>query len=227
MMFRSVILIALLVTGFTGCGGGGGGDDSESGNARTGIRVVHSAIDAVPVDAAVAGDDGALLTRIRFSFPSQYGEVKEGAQTISLFRASRPGQAISSRQITVADGQRFTLAFFGDNLSFGLRTAIFDDTPGDYAAASGKIRVAHLATGAAELTARWSGLASSLEIPFGETSGYHDAPIGPVLVAIRRAADGQVLGSVQVNVEEGEAYSIFAVGEIGYYTALRLTEDTK
>lgn len=226
-MFRSVVLSLLLVTTVSACGGGGGGGGgSENGDARTGIRVVHAAIDAVPVDVGVAGGDGALLSRVRFSFPSRYGELSEGVQTVSLFRASRPGQLITSRQVTVADGERFTLAFFGDNLSFGLRTAVFKDMPGDFAPASGKIRVVHLATGAAQLSARWSGLTSSLEVPFGEASGYQDAPVGPVLVAVRRASDGQVLGSVQVPVEEGEAYSVFAVGELGYYTALRLTQDT-
>jgi len=214
---KTILSILGLVgaTFLSACGGGGGGGGGESAD-NVGIRVLHAAIDAVPVDVVTTAAAPTFVTRGTFALPSSYKRLAEGAQVLNLTRANSPADVVAKFSATIEDGKRYSLLFYGDNAEFGLRSKLVEDkSPADRSGAP-IVRLASAATGAANVRVTVGG--SSLTAAFGSFSQYGEVPAGVSRVTATREVDGRTLANFSYTFEAGHAYTLLIAGEVEYFT---------
>ena len=214
-----------------GCGGGGGGGGSGDGASTTGIRVLHGAIDAAPLDVSSSAAPSVVVQRTAFGMPSSYAALPDGRQIVRVGRAKTPDSQIANFNLTVDSSQRFSVLFFGDNANFGLSARVVEDLIPEESGDGALLRVIDGMTGASEVSvvATTSGAARSngqeYRVSFGGVSQYLQVPVGALRVSAKRVADGRILRSVDVTLSAGSAYTFFLAGEADYFVkALLLTD---
>lgn len=208
------VIIGLI--GLSACGGGGGGGGDSEGGSEYGVRVLHGAIDAAPVDVISSARSGLVVSQAVFAGSKGYGSLPSGAQSLTLTRTLSPSQVVASFDATVESQDRYSLLLYGDSQTFGLRTRLIkDDVPSDVSGAS--IRVVNGATGASSVIVAFSGGAGT-EVEFGQNSQYLSISSGTITVRSTRRSDGAVVTSANVSLEEGAAYTYLIAGQVGYYT---------
>jgi len=211
-----------LLTVVAGCGGGGGGGMSN----ETGIRILHAAIDASPVDIILAGAPGVVIQRGAFGLASEYAGLDSGPQTIQLTLAKNPTVKIASFVKTVAESQRFSLLLFGDNANLGLRTHLIDDSIPDNSGSGALIRVIDAVTGAASVNVSvTAGARQTFSVDFGNASPYTRVTSGAVHISVLRAVDSRSVASADVFLAEGRAYTFLIAGEQEYFVKSHLLLD--
>lgn len=219
----SRFILTLCILGLVSCGGGGSDSGGGGRSAATGIRVLHGAIDASPVD--LLSDVQGLVETVRFGESPLYGALSPGQQTITLTRALTPTSQLFSAPLNVAKNSRFTLLLYGNRESIGLQSALFADSPGEIPDQMSAVQVVHATVGAASVDALSDLGAFSSGIPFGQSSGYQYIPSGQRTLTVRRSADRQTVARVSALLEAGRSYTLFATGEIDYYVHAPLIED--
>jgi hypothetical protein len=144
-----------------------------------------------------------------------------------LSRAATPGTELGSFAVTADSKSKFSILLYGDNTTFGLRTALLtDETPSDSSRAH--IRVVDGVTGAAQISARISSDAGveSVEAGFGQAGEYVPVATGAATIRVARVADGRVISSNSVTLEAGRAYTFLVAGEVDYFVkGLLLTDN--
>ncbi|MFO0417098.1 MAG: DUF4397 domain-containing protein [Pseudomonadota bacterium] len=218
------LVVSAVVIGCGGGGGGGGGNGGDGGGAldgadsEYGVRVLHAAIDASPVDLVVSGSGQTVVSQAVFAGQKSYRSAPSGAQNFNLTRAFAPAQVVASLPITVEGDGRYTVLLFGDTQVFGLRAKVVtDQIPDDFSGAV--VRVVNGATGAAAVRVNVGAVSIPGATPFGGVSDYVEVPAGSgVSVVASRAADGQRAGGVTVDLAQGGAYTFLVAGEVGYYS---------
>ncbi len=212
------VLVALLVAA---CGGGGGGGSSDGSSASTGMRVLHGAIDAVPVD--LFSDVSGVVQTARFGQETRYAELQVGAQNIRLTGALNSSESLFSSPVTVGQNNHLTLLLYGDRGRLGLRTALFTDGLGELGAEMSAVRVIHAVNGPSNIDAVSD--AGNLEsgIPFGSSSSYAQLPSGARVLTVR--GNQQTLVNQAVTLEPGKAYTFFVTGEVNYSVHAVLLQD--
>ena len=210
--FYSLIILASMLTA---CGGGGGGGGSSAGGeVGTGIRVLHAAIDVVPVDVISTAKEGVIVSQAVFAASSSYRSLPSGTQVLSLTTAFNSTQVIATFNLDVSSDSRQSIVLYGDNQSRGTETKLLNDQlPESFT--GGLIRVVNGATGASALSV--STPTDSLTVDFGASSQYVNATPGVVQVVSRVALDGSTVTTNALTVEEGRAYTVLIAGEVGYY----------
>ena len=209
--FYSLIILASMLTA---CGGGGGGGSSAGGEVGTGIRVLHAAIDVVPVDVISTAKEGVIVPQAVFAVSSSYRSLPRGTQVLSLTTAFNRTKVIATFNLDVSSDSRQSIVLYGDNQSRGTETKLLNDQlPESFT--GGLIRIVNGATGAAALSV--STPTDSLTVDFGASSQYVNATPGVVQVVSRVALDGAIVSSNSLTVEEGRAYTVLIAGEVGYY----------
>jgi len=210
--FYSLIILASMLTA---CGGGGGGGGSSAGGeVGTGIRVLHAAIDVVPVDVISTAAQGVIVSQAVFAASSSYRSLPSGTQVLSLTTAFNSTQVIATFNLDVSSDSRQSIVLYGDNQSRGTETKLLNDQlPESFT--GGLIRVVNGATGASALSV--STPTDSLTVDFGASSQYVNATPGVVQVVSRVALDGAIVTTNALTVEEGRAYTVLIAGEVGYY----------
>lgn len=210
--FYSLIILASMLTA---CGGGGGGGSSSAGGeVGTGIRVLHAAIDVVPVDVISTAAEGVIVSQAVFAASSSYRSLPSGTQVLSLTTAFNSTQVIATLNLDVSSDSRQSIVLYGDNQSRGTETKLLNDQlPESFT--GGLIRIVNGATGAAALSV--STPTDSLTVDFGASSQYVNATPGVVQVVSRVALDGAIVTTNALTVEEGRAYTVLIAGEVGYY----------
>ena len=210
--FYSLIILASMLTA---CGGGGGGGGSSAGGeVGTGIRVLHAAIDVVPVDVISTAAQGVIVSQAVFAASSSYRSLPSGTQVLSLTTAFNSTQVIATFNLDVSSDSRQSIVLYGDNQSRGTETKLLNDQlPESFT--GGLIRVVNGATGASALSV--STPTDSLTVDFGASSQYVNATPGVVQVVSRVALDGSTVTTNALTVEEGRAYTVLIAGEVGYY----------
>ena len=207
--FYSLIILASMLTA---CGGGGG--SSAGGEVGTGIRVLHAAIDVVPVDVISTAAEGVIVSQAVFAASSSYRSLPSGTQVLSLTTAFNSTQIIATFNLDVSSDSRQSIVLYGDNQSRGTETKLLNDQlPESFT--GGLIRIVNGATGAAALSV--STPTDSLTVDFGASSQYVNATPGVVQVVSRLALDGSTVTTNALTVEEGRAYTVLIAGEVGYY----------
>ena len=210
--FYSLIILASMLTACGGGGGGGGGGGSAE--VGTGIRVLHAAIDVVPVDVISTAAEGVIVSQAVFAASSSYRSLPSGTQVLSLTTAFNSTQIIATFNLDVSSDSRQSIVLYGDNQSRGTETKLLNDQlPESFT--GGLIRIVNGATGASALSV--STPTDSLTVDFGASSQYVNATPGVVQVVSRVALDGAIVSSNSLTVEEGRAYTVLIAGEVGYY----------
>jgi hypothetical protein len=217
-MKKVYAIVALLcVTHVSACGGGGGGGGGGGEGSSTGVRVLHGAIDAVPVEVVTTGAAPAVVTKGVFGLPSQYARVSGGQQILNLSRATSPGSVISSFNTVIDERKRYSILLYGDNGQFGLRSKIVEDAVPETSSGAPLFRVAAAATGAATVRVSVGTSGTAFVVPFGEFSSYLEVSPGLNRIVARRAVDGASLVNLSVELQPGSVYTLLVAGETDYF----------
>jgi hypothetical protein len=212
-------------------GGGGGGEGGGGGSAPRGVRILHGAIDAAPIDVYTSLSPGALIQRASFASTQLYSLLPEGQQTLTVTRAKTPSVEIRSFNVDVQSRQRMTLVLFGDNQQFGLSTRLLTDEIPEERGEGTLLRVFDGMTGASELLISIRvpnaprNQSTTTRVAYGNATPYLSIPSGVVRVTAQRAADAKILSSVDITLDAGEAYTLLVGGEADYYVKSTLYAD--
>jgi hypothetical protein len=229
-LITSLILSASLIA----CSGGGGSSDSGGStdtsnifgsngqSASTGVRVLNGAIDAAPIDL-YSSEKSAVLETARFGLAYPFKGLSTNPQIVSITRTQSPGNNLFSKNITLNNNERSTILLYGSNRRFGLNTTYLADSRPVLDATSAAIRIIHSAIGASQLNLVIPS--KNLTASFGNASEYAVVPAGVLGATVTRTADGQVIHSASHQLDAGKSYSLFATGEVGYFTSTKFLED--
>lgn len=226
MNIRSIVLWCALTT-LTACGGGGGGGGSEGGSegdSSYGVRALHAVIDGAPVDIVSSATSSPLLSRQFFAGDKGYRSLPSTAQTLSLTRTGAPSDVYGSFAVTSADAERYSVLFYGDNSTFGLRSRLIKDEPPALASGS-SLRIVNGVTRAADLTVTVEGAPSEVVV-FGQNTTYIATAGGAVNVSVVRSTDGYPVHTGPVELQPGKAYTLLVAGELGYFVKSILFADS-
>lgn len=207
----------------TACGGGGGGGGSE-GDSVYGVRALHAAIDGAPVDIVSSATSSPVLSKQFFAGEKGYRSLPSVAQRLSLIRTGTPSDVYGSFAVKADSRGRYTVLFYGDNTTFGLRSRLIkDEIPPSGSGAS--LRIINGASRASDVLVTVEGNPSEV-VTFGGNTGYIATAGGAVNVVVARSADGYPVQSGPVELQPGKAYTLLLAGEIGYYVKSVLFTDS-
>jgi hypothetical protein len=230
-MFKKLAFLVLTTTfSLSACGGGGGGGGG-GGSAPRGVRILHGAIDAAPIDVYTSLSPGAVIQRSAFGSTQVYSLLPEGPQTLTVTRAKTPSVEIRSFNVDVQSRQKMTLVLFGDNQQFGLSTRLLTDEVPEERGEGALLRVFDGMTGASELLVSIGvpnaprNQNTNARVSYGNATPYLSTPSGIVRVTVQRAADAKIVSSVDVTLSAGEAYTLLVGGEADYYVKSSLYAD--
>lgn len=222
----SLVTCLCVVAACGGGGGGGSGSDAsggDGGSSQYGVRVLHGAIDAAPVDLITSLGGSTLVSQATFAGDKSYRRAPSGSQVLSLTRAFSPSQVVATVAADVASDGRYSVLLYGDIETFGLRTSLIEDVvPRGFSGAL--VRFVNGATGASAVQA--SAGAARATLAFGEASEYLPvAPGSDVAVVAVRTADGAPVVNARVDLVEGGAYTFLIAGEVSFYVKGVLLRD--
>ena len=224
---RLLVLIATVSAGFSACGGGGGGGSAgDKESSITGVRVLHAAIDAAPIDVFVRGVNEAVAKQAFFGVDNGYHELPSGPLNLTFTRASTPSVVVGTASVTANSQSRFSVLLYGDNSTFGLRTALLtDESPAD--SENALLRIVDGVTAAAEISAEISSgvFEDSTQVSFGKASRYLAIPPGVVSIRVNRVADGRSVAATTATLEAGREYTYLVAGEVQFYVKGLLLQD--
>jgi len=218
-----VLAIALLV----GCGGGGGGSGDGAGggggggSTETGIRVLHAAVDAPPVEI-VAGGEATVVQVARFAEAVGYEELSTGAQEVSLRRVGDVAGTVGAFAVTVARNERRSVLLFGEEET-GLQTALLGDEPGEIPADKAVVRVVNGIASARAVAVTLGDAEAALDLDLGASSLYVPVSPGSTTVTVRDSSRPIFAGARAL--EAGRAYTLLLAGERGYFITATLLPD--
>jgi hypothetical protein len=215
-----IVLSCIASVSLGACGGGGGGGGGASPDSATGVRVLHAAIDATPVDVLSVTPAQTLVSKSYFANDRGYQALPEGELSLQLTRAQTPSVILDTFSVKSTSESRFSIFLYGDTSVFGLRTKILSDVIPDETGAH--IRIVDGVTGAS--TVRSTIVVRSPEehrftvsTPFGDASEYLNVPAGAVTLRAVREADGYILATIQFEAAERRGYTVLLAGESQYY----------
>lgn len=229
MDIRSIGLWCALAT-LAACGGGGGGSGSGGGGGNSegdssyGVRALHAVIDGAPVDIVSSASSSPLLSRQFFAGEKGYRSLPSAAQTLSLTRTGAPGDVYGSFAVSSENKERYSVLFYGDNSTFGLRSRLIKDEPPSSGGVT-SLRVVNGLTRAAEVTVSVGGAPSEV-VTFGQNTMYIPTGGGAVNVSVVRSADGYPVYTGPIELQPGKAYTLLLAGELGYYVKSVLFTDS-
>ena len=230
-MVKKLVCTLLSVTFLLSACGGGGGGGGGSGSAPRGVRVLHGAIDAAPIDVYTSLSPGAVVQRASFGSTQVYSLLPEGPQRLTVTRAKTPSVEIRSFNVDVQSRQKLTLVLFGDNQQFGLSTRLLADEVPEERGEGALLRVFDGMTGASELVVSIGvpnaprNQNTSARVAYGNATPYLNTPSGIVRITAQRAADAKIVSAVDVTLGAGEAYTLLVGGEADYYVKSTLYAD--
>lgn len=220
VILRACIICVVLLA--SGCGGGGSG----GGSTETGIRLLHAAIDAPPLELVLESESPTLLSTTRFLEPGVYAPVNKGPLLLRIRPVLRQTAAVPDLQFEIAASERRTVLIYGDTAALGLRTTLLTDRATEIPSGQAAVRLIDGVTVASALRLEIGSAPISVRAPFGTASDYVMLPAGEVSFRIEREADRRLLGSGSFLASPGQSYSIFAAGEMEYFTQFRILNDS-
>lgn len=225
MYIRQVVLVFVLLVGLfhsAGCGGGGG---SGGGSARTGVRILHAALEVPPVDILPSGAQSAALQTARFAQATQYAPIGTGSQIISITTTQRSAEVLANLSFTVSKGERRSILIAGGVGTLGLKINALLDLPPTAGDGTTWLRIVHGAVGAAAIRSIVDGALFHPPVGFGDASPYQELASGVRNVEIQRVADGHSLGVVPVSLASKGVYTLLVAGQADYFITLPLFSD--
>ena len=180
------------------------------------VRLVHASPDAPPVDIYVDGEPA--VEELAFGNATDYVELRPGMHNVTITEAGNASNVVFQQDIPVKPGQ-YTIAAAGE-ITPGAERAftpvlLADDAqPGEN---ESMVRLAHLSPDAptVDVTVAESGDVLFDNVSFGNATDYETVPPGDYTLEVRPATannDGEVVTTVDVSVEDGQAYTGIATG---------------
>ncbi len=195
-----VLILALTLIG---CGGGGGGTSSGSGLDRlpsSGVRVIHTDIDASPVRLVAGGQSSG---DVRFGERGAYLSVA-GEVLASLFISKTENVTAST---SVTSNQRKSIVF-ADGVN------VLDDFTDLIPAGFARVRVVHGVKGIGSVSVLVSGKTGSTN--YRETTEYFEVPAGKVDYLVTTSSGGRVAGG-SFEAQSQKPYTVLVSGDSGYF----------
>lgn len=230
-----ILPVVFCISILSSCGGGSGGGSSsgsssksvlegDTRNSNTGIRLLHGALDATPVDL-ISDQQTIPLTTSRFSLPAGFIGISRATQTISVVPTKKLSPILFQQQFSLASNEHTTVLLYGNNQSLGLRfTVIPDSRPAEVGSAAA-IRIIHATNAALTLNGTIDGASLADSVPFGGASAYVLIPAGAHTITVSRSADSLRLFTRSTELQQGRSYSVFVTGEAGFHVTGRILED--
>ena len=216
-LIRFIITAGLLSGVLSACAGGGDGGSASDSNssASTGVRLIHAALEAAPLQIFSSTNPAQPVQQARFGQETLYAPLKTGAQVLNLSVATQPANVIGTAALTVERNQRYSLLLYGDYTHLGLSTALVLDKPPQLSKDSSALRCMHAASGAGQLSIEIDDMPLEQAIEFGSSSEYATIDAGLHTILAKRAADGLVLYSGQITTAGRNPYTLVIGGETG------------
>jgi len=202
--------IGIAVLLLVGCGGGSSGD----GSVGTGVRMLHSSIDASPVELRSSSSEENFLIS-RFTSNSGYMNLSPGEHILSVRRARSSDTDLFLLALDLERNKRHSVLLSG-NLENGLKTTLFEDYTEGLGQNEIALRLVHGLTGASQIRATFGGVEIAKAVDFGSAAEYIVLPDNAGELLIRREADSRIVFAGFQELAPGKAYTIVASGEVDY-----------
>jgi len=214
---RFNVILPLVALLFAACGGGGGSGEGGSGggasggigrSTSTGIRVVHGAFDAPPVELRLGTE---IVAAGRFAEATRYSTVKLlGPQNVAVELANT-GQLLVSLPSDLLQGFEYTLFVTGEARTERLNYVLLSDKIARPAAGSANVRVFHGYEGSSRIVATIGGTALEA-VSIGEASELTMVTSGLQRVKISSARSGEVFYDADLTLPDRGEVGLLLTG---------------
>ena len=178
------------------------------------VRVLHASPDAPAVDIYLDDTIVDALTNVPFGTMSGYLPIPAGAHNVKVYATGTTADPVIDADVTVAAGAAYTIAATGALAD--ITAQVLQDQPSP-SASTAEVRVVHFSADAPAVDIATAGSAvdeavvKGLEYP--NATDYLALPGGTYDLEVRLAGETTVaLALPNVTVQDGRAYSVFAVG---------------
>jgi hypothetical protein len=190
-------------------------DDEDDDEAQSQVRLLHAVPGASDVDVYVDGE--RVLQDISYGTATDYEALEPGTHNVVLIEASEPGRVVLEAELQTRNGGNYTVAATGqptngDIDATAVSLAENSTQPADDVAA---VRLAHLSPDAPAVTVTLNQTGDTVfeRVEPGTASSYLTIPEGTYTLDVRSGgANGQVVQSVDVDLDGGDAQTAFAIG---------------
>jgi hypothetical protein len=178
------------------------------------VRVLHASPDAPAVDVYLDDTIVDALTNVPFGTISDYLAIPAGAHNVKVYATGTTSDPVIDAAVTVAAGSAYTVAATGALADITARVLKDDPAP---AASTAKVRVVHFSADAPAVDIATAGSAVDQavvkDLGYPSATDYLALPGGTYDLEVRLAGETTVaLALPNVKVQNGGAYSVFAVG---------------
>ncbi len=177
------------------------------------IRVLHGSPDAPSVDVYVDGTKA--ITALAFGKITDYTPVPAGDHAIKVCATgSTTVCPIDVPKLAVADGTKYTVAATGPLATIAAQVIV--DAPAAPTSDKTQLRVVHFSADTPAVDVFASGTKVVTDLAYPKATDYLAVPGATYDVKVCAHADGTVcpIGPVALTLENGKAYSVFAVGSL-------------
>jgi len=178
------------------------------------VRVLHASPDAPAVDVYLDDNIVDALTNVPFGAISDYLKVPAGAHNVKVYATGTTSSPVIDADLTLAAGKAYTVAATGAVAD--IKAQVLQDDPKPVASTA-KVRVVHFSADAPAVDIATAGSAVDeavvKDLAYPDSTDYLALPGGTYDLEVRLAGETTVaLDLPNVNVQDGRAYSVFAVG---------------
>ncbi|QZX98440.1 DUF4397 domain-containing protein [Halobaculum rubrum] len=191
--------------------------DGPSTQETSYLRVVHASADAPAVDVAL--DNETILSGVELGEASDYLEVAAGEHRLTI-TAADSGDVVYDANVSVEPRSVTTIAASGEvseNASQSFAPLFIRDDALQPAEGEAAVAVAHFSPDAptVDVTVEGTDTVIADNVSYAGVSDYMTVPAGEYTLEIREATadnNGSVVTTVDVSLENGSAYTAYAVG---------------
>lgn len=219
LLVVAMVLVVAAGTAFAGSAVGvlqqvDGPDGEQDGEAD--LRLIHASPDAPPVDVYMNGE--RVLEDFEYGSVTDYLEIDAGTNHVVVIASERPGTVVFEGDVIVDAEGEYTFGVTGEVGPEGdqnLKPVALEENATEPDSGIGALRLTHLSPDAPAVTVTINGTDTVVfeDVDFTETSQYMTIPEGEYDLDIRTGgAAGEVVQTIEVDVEEEAAQSVFVHG---------------
>jgi hypothetical protein len=178
------------------------------------VRVLHASPDAPAVDVYLDDTIVDALTNVPFGTISGYLDIPAGDHNVKVYATGTNTGAVIDADVTVAAGQRYTIA--ATNAVASIEAQVIEDNPTP-SCTTAQVRVVHFSADAPAVDIATAGAAPAdavvKNLAYPSASDALALPEGSYDLEVRLAGSTTVaLALPGVAVENCNSYSVFAIG---------------
>ena len=191
--------------------------ETETDDGTADVRIVHAVPDAPAVDVAVDGE--TVLENVTFGTASDYLSLDAGARQVTVTAANDSEEVLYDETLPIQEGT-YTVAAAGEageDAEEPFTPVVLLDEGEQPADDEAMVRLAHLAPDAPAVDVSVADSNETLfeNVSFANSSDYQTVPGGDYTLEVRPAGaedDSEPVATVDVTLDNGTAYTAFAVG---------------